>query len=742
MKKSKLLAILTTAVLTLTTVVGCGGSTTPSGGKKPEVVDLTGTTGKDATVSMSVMYNDQQTMMKFFDKNVPYASLNGTNYQQNMWKPAWAELQNRLTFKINNVTPEKATSVSNAFDLLQAVSFKNVNIMCGPVSSIVDEGTKNNTFVDLNQYREYLPDFFKFVDANEIVKKSITSDNGSIYYSPYFDGFDDIETMFICRVDWVEKLLDNATDTYSDGKTHAEKYGAVTYDKFISQSTFYEGFYDSMNTTFKTMKNATETKEVKVEYASGQGIIARQNALETKNGETLTNELKAYIKTNYIDKGYITKASELFCSQSACYNADELVALWRCVRANPRVLSGKIMDDCKDAAGDSVVIPFYPRAKTPDRANQVLQLAQLWGVRGYESRNGYFYFDKDGKLVDSRNSDDMLESLEFLHQLYKEGLICKDYSTGLTNGTEEYRDQFNKQNLGFMTYDYNQTTTIYNETINDKQSPYRNLSPIMFPVADWDNKATKATNGYSVTTDCLYQYTESWRSVKSEGWTILQSTTQNKEVFRKCLEIFNYMYTEEGQRLMTYGPDKWIEYDGDKIVTIDYYGRQVPKISTAALAELKNKDLGKGNYTNYYRYYVGSTLPIGFVKDQGMEYQAADAKGLVGLQYIGNAAKAGVLKHATVTKNTENVQNTLVPTTFALSTRQTQTVGNQCATLGVNFNNSSASGQNIFHNYVINGYAVKGKTMTKAELKSEIENAMNLKLYVSTHQDAYKKMYA
>lgn len=733
MKKGKILAAVLATTLSVAMLAGCGKNPSNSTSKQT-AIDLTGVNGDNSTVSMSVLYNGQSTMMRFDSTYVPYVSLNGTNYGQKHWKPAWDELQSRLKFTINDITPEKASSVSNAFELLQANKFNGVNIISGPVSGIVDEGTKNGTFIDLTLYKDQLPNFFNFIENNEIVKKSITSSNGEIFYAPYFDGFDDIETMFICRVDWVEKLLDDDA-----------KYGTINYDTFINLDTKYQGYYDSMNTKFTAMKTATTTQEVSVSYTSGNGIIAIQNALATKNGQTLTEALKSYIKTNYVDKGYISKPSELFCGQNACYNADELIALWRCVKANPSLLTGKAQAACTDKDGESVIIPFYPRAKTCDRANQVLQLAQLWGVRGYESRNGYFYFDENGNLADGRVSEDMMEALVFLNQLYEEGLICKDYITGLSSGTEEYRDTFNKQNLGFMTYDYNQTTTIYNETINDPQTPYRNLSPILFPVADWDNKATAvsgATGKYNVTTNDLYQYTESWRSVKSEGWAITAATASNPEVLKKSLEIFDYAYSTEGQILMTYGPDEWIEHDAQgNIVYIDYYGRQVPKISQAALAELKNPKLGKGNYTNYYRYYVGSTLPIGFVKEQGMEYQAADEKGLVGLQYIGNAVVKGVLKHATVTKNTENVQNSLVPTTFALNDLQTQSVNNNCATLGKKFSNTAAGGENVFHNYVVNGFNASGKTLTKEQLLDQINKDWNLELYLSIHQEAYEEMY-
>ncbi len=683
-------------------------------------------------VRMSVLYDGTATQMKYDSSYTPYRSTaDGTNYQNGNLKPAWNELQNRLEFSIVDVTPKQATSVSGAFNYLSASKFKGVNILSGPVSSIVDQATRSQTFIDLTQYKDKLPNFFDFLSQNEIVKKSITSDNGAIYYAPYFDGFDDVETMFLCRVDWVEKLLDSDTVVYDTEKTLANN----------TNTTYYNGYYDSMDASFEVANaDASAKQTVQLSYASGEGIIAKQNALATKDGENLTNTLKAYIKENYIDKGYITKASELYCGQNACYNADELIALWRCVYTNPYLLSGVAKSEpIPDLA------PFYPRAVTADRANQVLQLAQIWGVRGYESRSGYLYFDAQGRLQDARVSDDMMEALVLLNQVYNEGLILHDYMENVR--TMEHRDYYNNQNLGFMTYDYNQTTSIYNETINDQQSPYRNIRPILYPVADWDNTATAVSGkegSYSVSGNGLYQYTESWRSVKSEGWCITSSTASDEELLNKCLEIFDYMYTDEGQILMTYGPDSYIEHDeSGNMVMMQYKDRQVPVIKEEVLQELKNPSLGAGNYTNYYRRYVGSTLPIGFVKEQGMEYQSVDAKGAIGLDYINNAVKLGTLKHAKVTKDASNVQNSLVPTTFALSESQTTNVNTECLILNDNFNNSSADGFNIFHNYVMYGFNNAAKeTLTKEALINKINVEWKLNVYLTTYQSAYAKMYA
>ena len=702
-----------------------------------EVIDLSGVDGNGATVKMSVMYDTPDTRMKFMSNgNIKnYNSIvDGVYYTTGKFKPTWVELQNRLNFNIEDVTPTTATTIAGAYTTLSTTQFMTANILSGPVNSIVEDATASNAFVDLTKYLDYLPNFKNFISQNDLIHRSLLSENGAIYYAPYFDGYDDIETMFILRKDWVEKLLDTDEDVLMSGLN----------EDTTKLTAYYSPYYKTMNTTVTVAnKEGTGTKTVTIAYDDG-GAIAKQNASD-KTGKGLTKALRDYIDQVYMGKGVFEKRSDLFCGQDACYNADEMIALMRCVKTAPKYLSGM-----------GEVFPFYPRSDKANRTAAVIQLCQLWGVRGYDSRSGYLYLSKDGRLMDARTSPDMMEALEFINQLYNEQLIVKNYTSDASTSTE-YRDRFNMSNQGFLTYDYNQTTTVYNDTAG---IPGMNLTPILFPVADWDNKAVKGEDGYSVTGEnTLYQYTESWRSVKTEGWCINYSLAkQNPKVFKKCLEIFDYMYTKEGQTLMTFGPEKWIEHDAQgNMVTIDYHGRKVPKISANALAELRDPYKGAGNYTNYYRFYVGATLPLGFVKEQGMEYQSVDgvvynengeleelSGGGLGLSYINKAADLGTLKHATVNRGADgNIQNSLVPTTFPLSSAQNKSINDACKTLNANFDNSSAAGKNVFHDYIIYGFGnTPYKTVSKDQLVETIQTEWNLAEYMRIYRSVYEKMYS
>ena len=113
---------------------------------------------------------------------------------------------------------------------------------------------------------------------------------------------------------------------------------------------------------------------------------------------------------------------------------------------------------------------------------------------------------------------------------------------------------------------------------------------------------------------------------------------------------------------MSYGPDAWRSGK-----TITYKGEQIPELSEAALQELWG--LAGGNYTNYARQYLGSTLPIGFVKDQGMEYQCTSEGGKEGAAKVSNAIALGVLKHVSP-EIKENLYYTMVPTALPTTKEQ------------------------------------------------------------------------
>ena len=110
---------------------------------------------------------------------------------------------------------------------------------------------------------------------------------------------------------------------------------------------------------------------------------------------------------------------------------------------------------------------------------------------------------------------------------------------------------------------------------------------------------------------------------------------------------------------MSYGPDAFIKTNPDgSYVTFLFNGVEMPVIADATYEELWDK--ANGNYTNYARMYLGSTLS--FAKSQAFEYQCTHEVGREGAGNISNAIGLGVIKHPELAIVEENMWYTSVPT--------------------------------------------------------------------------------
>ena len=439
---------------------------------------------------------------------------------------------------------------------------------------------------------------------------------------------------------------------------------------------------------------------------------------------------------DYIDARYGTqyaKRSDLFLGVDAAYDADEMIALLRVVRNSPELLTG-------DATKE--MVPFVPREYNNQRIADMYRWAgQMWGVRGVESRSGYLYIDAQGKVQDARGDAEIADMLENLNKLYKEGLILQEYheKTGYGTTDGKYAASIvvggNEKYVGFMEYDYSQTQGVWNDKAGSKAIEGYDFRPILGAVANWDDG--DASTGY-------YHFTESWRSVKTQGWCINAALAEkgNEAKLARALSLVDYFYSEEGHALNSYGP----EAEGYTQGVINYQGREVPKFTDKALEQLNDSNIGKGSYTDYLRKYVGATLPIGYIKEQGMEYQCTSENSKNGLTIINKAIEVGTYKHVLVTEG-ENPFFTIVPSAFALSKGQAEEKAllESKAKLGSINSNGSTSAWNIWDDYVLYGFGgTKGDTtlQTKEQYLELINTTWELGKLVKIYQDAYEIMNA
>lgn len=241
-----------------------------------------------------------------------------------------------------------------------------------------------------------------------IVRLSITgnTNTGAIYFSPYFDGVNDIERMPLMRTDWVRKLLDG------DGPFTAEACGqtaAPAYSPYMPLS----GTLDIETVT----KDGSGVEIVTKDYDSGGNIIGKMNEIGSMSGIDAVNMLRDYIDEAY--HGYYgTERSDLYIGQNAAWDADELVALLRCVVANPQTLNGT----------DSVQGLFSREDDNNQRRVDMMRFAgHLFCVRRLESRQDYLYLDADGTMKDARQQPEAYRAMEKMNAMAKEGLLSRSF---------------------------------------------------------------------------------------------------------------------------------------------------------------------------------------------------------------------------------------------------------------------------------------------------------------------------
>ena len=707
MKKYKsLIAVLLAIVMTAALLSGCGPSvqvqesdppaqsSAPAGNESSQAPEPQGLTYAPGTkLRMATGYNSAKAGL-FFDAETAGDGIqlaDGNTYHTGELKPTWVEVQNQLNIVFED--QYQGNSASKEFDFWKE-RLDDVDMVSGTAIKLTENGEAGN-MVNIAEYLDLMPNFKAYLEANPIVRLSITgnTDTGAIYFSPYFDGVDDIERMPLMRTDWVEKLLNGEGEFAADA---SNKTAAPSYQPYMPTSGKVE--IDVVKADGSGVEKLTK------DYDAGGNIIEKMNAAGSMDGVAAVNMLRTYIDEAY--NGYYgTNRADLFVGQNAAWDADELVALLRCVVANPQTLNGT----------DTVQGLFSREDNNNQRRVDMFRFAgTLFGVRGLESRQDYLYVGNDNKLHDARQEKETYEALERMHAMAEEGLLSKAF----IDGSEESSGTYLENDLGFMHYDYNQTQTLMNATkLNKDGDEGEKYMAVMVPVARWDDG----------TGEQFMRFTESWRSVKTDGWGISKSGVgDSTDKLNACLALIDFAYSEEGQILMSYGPEAWRSSE-----TFLFNGNEMPKISEACEKELW--DLAGGNYTNYARWYLGSTLS--FLKSQAFEYQCTHEVGKEGAGYISTAIGLGTIKHPELAL-ASNPWYTSVPTVLPTTKVENDTI-NGYTELTDRFNQQKDGG-NMLLELIVNGY-------TNAAMQDAVGTADNVagswsgKQYLAIKQSAWEK---
>lgn len=718
--KSSVLAVALAASMML---VGCGdtnpqgsggastgstpGSSTPAGSTPgssaaeptaepvPELVYAPGT-----ELRVSIGYNSKKTGISFDSETAGEGIklADGKTYHTGDLKPTWVEMENVLNVKFVDVYQGNNGDKEWAY---WKEKLGDIDFVKGGAKDLSAAG-EAGLVVDLNKYMDQMPNFKKYLEDNSIVRLSITgnTDTGAIYFAPYFDGVNDIERMPLMRTDWVVALLDG------EGEFKAEKSGttaAPVYQPYMPTSG---------KVTVDVVKpDGKSTETVTKDYDKAGNIVAKMNAKGSMTGVEAVNMLRKYIDEAY-NNYYGTKRSDLFCGQNAAWDADEMVALLRCVVANSATLSPNLTGTkmaevtvigedgkpvkVKNAEGKEVnktemkevpltVQGLFSREdnNTQRRVDLYKFAGHLFGVRGLEGRSDYLFLDKDGKLHDARQEVATYEALSRMHDMALEGLISQSF----IDNSKESSSTMLQNDMGFMSYDYNQTQTVLNATLlqNDEGEKYM---AVMVPVARWNDG----------TGEKFMRFTESWRSVKTDGMAISVAGVGNDtNKLNALLKLIDYCFSEEGQLLQSYGPEAFRSKE-----TFSFNGKEMPKISDATYEDLYK--LAKGNYTNFARYYLGST--IHFVKSQAFEYQCTHEIGKEGAGYISNAIGLGTIKHPELAL-TDNPWYTSIPTVIPHTTSEQSALDGYTELGNKNFGTSNGQ-RHIFVDVISKGFTGQG----------------------------------
>ena len=673
-------------------------STEESSEEAPKLVYADGT-----VLRMATGYNSSKTGL-FFDAEVAGEGItlaDGNTYHAGDLKPTWVEVENVLHVVFED--KYQGNSSTKEFEYWKE-RLTDVDMLSGTATTLTEYG-EAGSIVNIAEYLDMMPNFKAYLDANPIVRLSITgnTDTGAIYFSPYFDGVNDIEKMPLMRTDWVVKLLDG------EGEFTAEQshdLAAAVYEPYMPTSGKVD--IDVVNL------EGTAVETITKDYDAAGNIVDTMNkalASGKVDGVAAVNMLREYIDKAY--NGYYgTTRSNLFCGQNAAWDADELVALLRCVVANSYTLNGT----------DTIQGLFTREEANLQRRSDMFRFCgTLFGVRGLESRQDYLYVGADGLLHDARQEEDTYIALERMNAMVQEGLISKAFVDMSDEKTQTYLEN----DLGFMHYDYNQTQTLYNATALQEGEKYM---AVMVPVARWFDGTDP--NGVYM------RFTESWRSVKTDGWGISKpGVGDDQDKLYAALALIDFAYSPEGQILMSYGPDAFIKTNDDgSYVTFNFNGKEMPVIADATYAELWEK--ASGNYTNYARQYLGSTLS--FVKSQAFEYQCTHEVGREGAGYISTAIALGTIHHPELAL-AENPWYTSMPTVLPTTTVESDTI-NSYTDLAQKFSTAKGA-ENVMVDIIVKGLTIEGFS-SAAEAVQTVSTAYSGLQYLTLKQDAYNRIVA
>lgn len=582
------------------------------------------------------------------------------------------------------------------------------------------------------------------------------------WISDLLDGTNNDTTTFKAQAESKGKTGTSVTMESYMGKTGSWEVDTTSADgkSVVKAKVNYDAALSAVKSSSSALGQAYNAAAGAAYTGTSGNIVDIMNAaINAKAGEVtgaqLTAMLKAYIDVAYtLDGKAYTKRSDVFNSVSACWDVDLFVALSRCAVTSPSVL-GANADQLSNIYGLSA-----RQGTTQRRVDLTAFAGELFGIRGMESRYEYTYINSKGNMVDARSNADTYDLVAKLSSLEDEGIL---YS-GTTN-INAARDFTGPSSLFMHDYSQTQTTAGFSdadfnvapvltpvskwdtnddgerETIMRFTESWRSVKNTGFavPVSAVKGNSNKLAAVLKFI-DYLFsndgQILMTYGEISTNGntnpngwWYATEATGVNiNDVAEKATVDISNPDNKEGVKSQIVSDQYTIKdayksqyfvYKGKVYTGFNYLDSQVPTLTN----DNKNLFLGEevngfkqgvstsisavGNYTNYARWVVGTTLPLGN-KNQGFEYQCTAQCALDGADIVSKAISNGTIKHLELSlADVTSWWYLIAPTSIALDTSMQQTMGSpEQSQIGTYFLNSSSTSQrlNVFLDLLYYGF--------------------------------------
>ena len=566
-------------------------------------------------VELKVIYAPSNAMATLtYNTGTPITLPNGESYSNGDLKPVWRYITKELNINLKDITNQSQTG-TQMMEIAASRKFQTADIFGGDVAEQIMSNGAQGYFINLNDHKDKLPDFYKFLESEPRIKSFLTAYDGGIYHIPYIAEQGEFSRVFYGRYVWVEHLLDN-------------------------------------NNIYQQIKNENRTLNVNYQgYWKDSKKRHSTNVIELQNSKNVNGKLNAEgaytALIEYIDSTYpeLNKRSDLFLGVNAKYDIDELIALFRLIKLSPKILSKQ---STNQELENVQIVPYFFRSKNQREA--IFSLVNYFGgTRTYGSNTfaNKFYIDENNELQFSFIQDEFFEGVKHLQDIFSEGLIHSDwddqgnsanYRTLLYGSDLEVdkNGQSTVKELGFMTCDFFASTA--------SSSPTGSVKAFLPPLT------TLPGGG-----DEFVHYVEIPRTIMNNAWGIAKHVTGEK--LDAALKLLNYTFTKHGSFVQNFGiPGVTADFDN---LWLTPRGEMVPTINQW-LVDTANT-MGAGDIPEFSRSFLGIRVPIVYAANIGYELQYMVPEALEGYNlYVDANVK-------TLDYNSSNNYLLLAPPVFSLN---------------------------------------------------------------------------